>query len=138
MASRDLVHWKHLPAAVMPDTEYDADGAFSGSATLLSDGTPVILYTGAHLPAARAFCGWGEGQGHGAVPGSHRALVEAGAAACAGVSNFSRLGYYYQQQAMLRPTNASDPELQMWCAAAPLPDTESCRTLCLQWAAAQP
>lgn len=35
---------------------------------------------------------------------------------CAGVSNFSRLGYYYQQQAMLVPTNASDPELQLWWA----------------------
>ena len=89
-------------------------------------GTPVILYTGAHFPAA-APCP------HGALPGSHRALADAGAAACAGVSNFSRLGYYYQQQAMLRPTNASDPELQMWCAAAPLHEPGSRRTLCLQW-----
>ena len=111
----------------MPDTEYDADGAFSGSATMLPDGTPVILYTGARFPAAVP-CADGGLQGHGAMPGGHRALVDAGAAACAGVSNFSRLGYYYQQQAMLRPTNASDPELQMWCAATPLRDTESCRS----------
>ncbi|KAK9835357.1 hypothetical protein WJX81_004418 [Elliptochloris bilobata] len=76
VASRDLVHWKRLPAAVMPDADYDADGAFSGSATVLADGTPVILYTG--------------------------------------VSNVSRMGYYFQQQAMLMPTNASDPELQLW------------------------
>ena len=47
MVSSDLVHWKRLPAAVMPDTYYDGDGAFSGSATVLPDGTPVILYTGA-------------------------------------------------------------------------------------------
>ena len=55
VASRDLVHWKRLPAAVMPDTDYDADGAFSGSATVLPDGTPVILYTGA-LPCPTRPC----------------------------------------------------------------------------------
>ena len=57
------------------------------------------------------------------------ALADAEAAVCTGVSNFSRLGYYYQQQAMLVPTNASDPELQMWCAAAALCAFRHYRTL---------
>src|SRR5699024_10115923 len=30
--SKDLLHWKYLPAALAPDMEYDRDGCFSGSA----------------------------------------------------------------------------------------------------------
>ena len=47
LMSTDLVHWTRLPPALMPDMEYDAEGVFSGSATLLDDGTPVLFYTGA-------------------------------------------------------------------------------------------
>jgi beta-fructofuranosidase len=41
-----MVHWERLPPALIPDTEYDYDGVFSGSATILDDGTPVLFYTG--------------------------------------------------------------------------------------------
>lgn len=44
--SRDLVHWLHLPLAMVPDHWYDANGAWSGSATRLPDGRIVMLYTG--------------------------------------------------------------------------------------------
>jgi hypothetical protein len=47
VASNDLVHWQQLPEALAPDAHYDSDGVFSGSATLLKNGTPAILYTGA-------------------------------------------------------------------------------------------
>lgn len=42
----DLVFWKRLPPALVPDVEYDYDGVFSGSAAFAPDGTPVLLYTG--------------------------------------------------------------------------------------------
>jgi len=44
--SQDLAHWKHLPTALFPDRPYDKGGVFSGSAVLLDDGTPMIVYTG--------------------------------------------------------------------------------------------
>jgi beta-fructofuranosidase len=44
--SPDMVHWKHMPVAVAPTPGgYDAEGCFSGSATVF-EGTPTILYTG--------------------------------------------------------------------------------------------
>ncbi|KAJ7516144.1 hypothetical protein O6H91_22G044800 [Diphasiastrum complanatum] len=44
--SKDLVHWHPLNLALVPDHWYDAEGVWSGSATVLPDGKPVILYTG--------------------------------------------------------------------------------------------
>ncbi|XP_051143562.1 beta-fructofuranosidase, soluble isoenzyme I-like [Andrographis paniculata] len=44
--SRDLVHWLHLPFAMVPDQWYDINGVWTGSATLLPDGRIVMLYTG--------------------------------------------------------------------------------------------
>ncbi|CAM6128777.1 unnamed protein product [Calypogeia fissa] len=44
--STDLIHWMYLEVALYPDQWYDIDGVWSGSATVLQDGTPVILYTG--------------------------------------------------------------------------------------------
>lgn len=44
--SRDLLHWLHLPLAMVPDQPYDANGVWSGSATRLPDGRIVMLYTG--------------------------------------------------------------------------------------------
>lgn len=44
--SKDLLHWKYLPAALAPDTEYDKDGCFSGSAAVLADGRHLLMYTG--------------------------------------------------------------------------------------------
>jgi sucrose-6-phosphate hydrolase SacC (GH32 family) len=48
--SSDLIHWEHLPDALIPSPRtLDADGCFSGCATVDTDGTPIILYTGVRL-----------------------------------------------------------------------------------------
>jgi beta-fructofuranosidase len=44
--SNDLLHWRCLPAALAPDTSYDRDGCFSGSAIELADGRHLLMYTG--------------------------------------------------------------------------------------------
>ncbi|CAH2048056.1 unnamed protein product [Thlaspi arvense] len=44
--SKDLIHWLHLPLAMVPDQWYDATGVWTGSATFLDDGSLVMLYTG--------------------------------------------------------------------------------------------
>ena len=44
--SKDLLHWKYLPAALAPDHLYDRDGCFSGSAVTLPDGRLLLMYTG--------------------------------------------------------------------------------------------
>lgn len=43
--SDDLLHWRHLPAALAPDQEYDRDGCFSGGAIELEDGRHMLMYT---------------------------------------------------------------------------------------------
>ncbi len=48
--SPDLVHWRHLPAALEPTPgTADEGGCWSGSAGDM-DGTPVILYSGVDFP----------------------------------------------------------------------------------------
>ncbi|KAF6258531.1 hypothetical protein COO60DRAFT_1107801 [Scenedesmus sp. NREL 46B-D3] len=48
--SADLIHWEHLPHAMVPTAKsLDADGCFSGCATIDTDGTPILLYTGVRL-----------------------------------------------------------------------------------------
>eukprot|EP00270_Netrium_digitus_P015293 TRINITY_DN5338_c0_g1_i2.p1 TRINITY_DN5338_c0_g1~~TRINITY_DN5338_c0_g1_i2.p1 ORF type:complete len:586 (+),score=56.20 TRINITY_DN5338_c0_g1_i2:107-1864(+) len=44
--SSDLIQWIHLPVALSRDKWYDAHGVWSGSCTTLSNGIPVIAYTG--------------------------------------------------------------------------------------------
>ncbi|KAL6986068.1 beta-fructofuranosidase [Sarracenia purpurea var. burkii] len=44
--SRDLIHWRHLPIAMVNDHWYDMDGVWTGSATVLPDGRVFMLYTG--------------------------------------------------------------------------------------------
>lgn len=44
--SKDLIHWVHLPLAMVADQWYDANGVWTGSATFLEDGSIVMLYTG--------------------------------------------------------------------------------------------
>ncbi|KAI5060931.1 hypothetical protein GOP47_0023436 [Adiantum capillus-veneris] len=44
--SKDLVHWHHLEVALAPDQWYDMYGCWSGSATFVNDGKPVLVYTG--------------------------------------------------------------------------------------------
>jgi beta-fructofuranosidase len=48
-ASKDLLHWRHLPAALAPDADYDRDGCFSGNAVVLPDGRHLLMYTGVCL-----------------------------------------------------------------------------------------
>ena len=43
--TRDLVHWEHMPIALYPDSAFDKDGVYSGSAIELN-GQPVLFYTG--------------------------------------------------------------------------------------------
>ncbi|KAK1374735.1 Beta-fructofuranosidase [Heracleum sosnowskyi] len=44
--STDLIHWNHLPVAMVTDQWYDVNGVWTGSATILPDGQIVMLYTG--------------------------------------------------------------------------------------------
>ncbi|XP_050227898.1 beta-fructofuranosidase, insoluble isoenzyme 1-like [Mercurialis annua] len=44
--SKDLINWESLEAAIYPSIPTDIKGCWSGSATVLPDKTPVILYTG--------------------------------------------------------------------------------------------
>ncbi|CAN6251781.1 unnamed protein product [Urochloa humidicola] len=44
--SRDLINWIALEPAIYPSIPSDQYGCWSGSATLLDDGTPAITYTG--------------------------------------------------------------------------------------------
>ena len=44
--TRDFIRWERLPCALAPDTEYDRDGCYSGSAVELPDGRHMLMYTG--------------------------------------------------------------------------------------------
>ncbi|WCJ25989.1 Acid beta-fructofuranosidase [Euphorbia peplus] len=44
--SKDLIHWLHLPLAMVYDQWYDINGVWTGSATILPNGKIVMLYTG--------------------------------------------------------------------------------------------
>ncbi|GAQ88880.1 beta-fructofuranosidase (invertase) [Klebsormidium nitens] len=44
--SSDLIHWNTGPIALAPDEWYDRQGVWSGSATVLQDGSVVLVYTG--------------------------------------------------------------------------------------------
>ncbi|KAF7077415.1 hypothetical protein CFC21_081970 [Triticum aestivum] len=47
--STDLVNWIQLEPVIEPDNPSDIDGCWTGSATILSGGQPVILYTGVSI-----------------------------------------------------------------------------------------
>ncbi len=52
MKSSNLLHWDQLPAALAPDSDYDLEGCWSGSAVELRDGRHMLIYTGrTPLPA---------------------------------------------------------------------------------------
>ncbi|XVF52666.1 hypothetical protein PTKIN_Ptkin05aG0036800 [Pterospermum kingtungense] len=51
--SKDLIHWLHLPLAMVADQWYDANGVWTGSATILNDGKIVMLYTGSTSEAVQ-------------------------------------------------------------------------------------
>lgn len=44
--SQDLINWKHVQPAISPSKPFDKYGCFSGSATILPNNKPVLLYTG--------------------------------------------------------------------------------------------
>ncbi|KAL5579475.1 hypothetical protein UlMin_011917 [Ulmus minor] len=44
--SKDLVNWSPQKVALWPSHPFDANGCWTGSATVLPDGKPAILYTG--------------------------------------------------------------------------------------------
>ncbi|XP_010491942.1 PREDICTED: beta-fructofuranosidase, insoluble isoenzyme CWINV6 isoform X1 [Camelina sativa] len=44
--SQDMVNWIQLEPALSPSEPYDINSCWSGAATILPDGRPVILYTG--------------------------------------------------------------------------------------------
>lgn len=44
--SEDLIHWHHLELALVPNQWYDMYGCWTGSATFVEDGKPVLVYTG--------------------------------------------------------------------------------------------
>uniref|UniRef100_A0A1J3CC22 Beta-fructofuranosidase, insoluble isoenzyme CWINV6 n=1 Tax=Noccaea caerulescens TaxID=107243 RepID=A0A1J3CC22_NOCCA len=48
--SQDMVNWIQLEPALFPSEPFDRNSCWSGSATILPDGKPVILYTGLHEP----------------------------------------------------------------------------------------
>ncbi|BAF07540.1 sucrose:sucrose 1-fructosyltransferase [Oryza sativa Japonica Group] len=54
--SRDLVHWRHLPLAMVPDQWYDVNGVWTGSATTLPDGRLAMLYTGSTNASVQVQC----------------------------------------------------------------------------------
>jgi beta-fructofuranosidase len=43
--SKDFIKWEQLPCAIAPDTSYDGQGCFSGSA-VEHDGKHILMYTG--------------------------------------------------------------------------------------------
>lgn len=45
LSSKDLIHWKGKGLAILPDTEYDSHGCYSGSAIPVEDRL-FIMYTG--------------------------------------------------------------------------------------------
>ncbi|CAA7039807.1 unnamed protein product [Microthlaspi erraticum] len=48
--SQDMVNWIQLEPALVPTESFDRNSCWSGSATILPDGKPVILYTGLDEP----------------------------------------------------------------------------------------
>uniref|UniRef100_A0A8R7V1Z7 Uncharacterized protein n=1 Tax=Triticum urartu TaxID=4572 RepID=A0A8R7V1Z7_TRIUA len=54
--SRDMVHWHHLPLAMVPDHWYDIKGVCTGSITVLPNGRVIVLYTGYTETFAQVTC----------------------------------------------------------------------------------
>lgn len=45
VTTQDFIKWKHVPCALAPDSDYDKDGCFSGTA-VEHDGQHILMYTG--------------------------------------------------------------------------------------------
>ena len=48
VVSKDLAHWTWLPPALMPDTNYDFNGVWSGAATMADGNVPILTFTGGY------------------------------------------------------------------------------------------
>lgn len=46
--TRDFIKWERLPVAIAPDSTFDIEGCFSGSAVELDDGRQLLMYTGVY------------------------------------------------------------------------------------------
>lgn len=44
--SSDMIKWEHVEAAMAPDSSFDEEGCFSGTALETADGKHLIIYTG--------------------------------------------------------------------------------------------
>ncbi|MCO5219082.1 MAG: glycoside hydrolase family 32 protein [Thermomicrobiales bacterium] len=56
--STDLIHWEHLPLAIVQDPDgADANGCFSG-AMVVHEGVPTMVYTGVRGPEERCCIAW--------------------------------------------------------------------------------
>ncbi len=94
--------WIRLPPALTPGSEpWSRDGIFSGSAGVsIKPGEapyPYLIFTGELIEtiivlSLTVYC----------VPPD------------LGVTNFSELGFYFQQQGLATPLNLSDPLLTSW------------------------
>ncbi|XBI05823.1 hypothetical protein VPH35_133931 [Triticum aestivum] len=51
-----MVHWRHLPLAMVPEHWYDIEGVLTGSITVLPDGRVILLYTGNTETFAQVTC----------------------------------------------------------------------------------
>ncbi|XP_022899279.1 acid beta-fructofuranosidase-like [Olea europaea var. sylvestris] len=52
----NLIHWLHLPFAMVPDHWYDINGVLTRSATILPDDQIVMLYTGDTYDVVQVQC----------------------------------------------------------------------------------
>ncbi|MGX8729286.1 MAG: glycoside hydrolase family 32 protein, partial [Lachnospiraceae bacterium] len=69
--SSDLLRWTAMPCAMAPDTPYDQNGCFSGSAISLSDGRQLLMYTGVAEGGAQTQClAVGDGTEYEKCPGN--------------------------------------------------------------------
>lgn len=46
--TKDFIKWDRVPVAIAPDSDFDKEGCFSGSAIELSDGRQMLMYTGVY------------------------------------------------------------------------------------------
>lgn len=77
--TQDFINWEHLPIALAPSEDYDADGCFSGSA-VVEDGVLHLFYTGyrvIHGQAAQVQCRATSSDGIHFVKDPHNPLIRA-------------------------------------------------------------
>ena len=95
--SEDLVQWREIEVALLPDQPYDLGGVFSGSTTIV-DGIPTIIYT--CLSSTRTSTHTRSAQ---ILTLSPCLCVSSGVAE-----------NQWQSQCLARPSNLSDPDLTLW------------------------